>query len=109
MTTKTTKTALLSQVAELTKTIESLQVVTQPVLRTLNRKVEAPVQYGYSYPDVDLRYVDEMRKALRHRVVTELADELIRSGAVQIKESLFRDAHRYGDTLRLEASLKVAA
>lgn len=105
--TKTTKTALLSQVAELTKTIESLQVVPAPTHLTLNRNIEVPVHGGY-HP-LDLNYMDEIRAVLRQRVAKELADELIRSGAVKINETMYRDTHRYSDYIRLEASVKVAA
>jgi hemoglobin-like flavoprotein len=106
--TKTTKTALLSQVAELTKTIENLQVVTPPTHRVLSRNVEVPIQSAY-LAAVDLAHVDHMREVLRRRAANELADELIRSGAVQIKETMFRDVYRAYDVLRLEASVKVAA
>jgi hypothetical protein len=106
---KTPKAELLAKIDELSNTVRMLQIpeALQP-LRTLTRRVEIPVQAS-PYGSVDLREVDAMRQAVRRRAANELADELIRSGAVSFKETLTRDMYRHFDTVRIEATLKVAA
>ncbi|SKB50544.1 hypothetical protein [Luteibacter sp. 22Crub2.1] len=111
MNTKTTEAVLLSKVAELTRTIEMLQCVPTPKVRPiskLRRHIETPVEFGIG-SDLDLNYVDHVRESLRRRVASELADELLRSGAIQISETLTRDPHYYGARLRLSASVDVIA
>lgn len=101
--TKTTKDDLQAQVAKLTAAVNGL-----PEHRVLKVCMDHTISTDYSrYNRVDMKHVDYAREEAKRRLAHMLADELIRSGAVQVTETLEDDHMRFGKTLRTVASLRV--
>jgi hypothetical protein len=97
--------------ADLQRQIDSMQAAVNnlPEHTTLAVSVEHLMDYRMFDRRVDLREVDEHRKHAKHRLARELADELIRSGAIEFREEL-EDCHRrFCKALRVTAKVKLAA
>ena len=103
MTPKTTKDALLKQVADLKDAVSSMKE---------SLSVHANVEHMVSCLDlhrskVDLHHVDQMREHMRRQVAHFITDELLRSGSIKFSETLEDDYRRYCKVLRIEGSLQV--
>ena len=102
MQSKTTKDALLKQVAELKDAVNNMK---EP--RTLKAGGELLVHHMDMVRSVDMHQVDHMREHLRRDVARHMAEELIRSGAIQFSETLEDDHRRFAKVLRVSGSLQV--
>lgn len=102
--TKTTKADLQVQLANLQASISNL-----PDYKTLAVCSENMVPFGIFERRMDLREMDSFRDHVKRRLVHQLVDDLIRSGAVSFQEDLEEDYRHYGKKLRVTAKLKIAA
>ncbi|MBB6185785.1 hypothetical protein [Rhodanobacter sp. MP7CTX1] len=100
---KTTKEALLKQVADLKDAVTNMK---EP--RTLKAAGELTVHHiDLHRGSVDMHHVDHMREHLRRDVARHMAEELIRSGAIKFSETLEDDYRRFAKVLRVSGSLQV--
>lgn len=103
MSAPTTKAALKSAAQNLLASVEAM-----PNIRVLKVGAEAVVDHlGMMTARLHMDHLDAIRRATRDRFARELADELIRSGAVKMTEFLDDDMYRRTRVLRIEGSLSV--
>ncbi len=103
MTATTTKAALKSAAKNLLASVEAM-----PDIRVLKVGAETVVDHASMMSSrLHMDHLDAIRRATRDRFARELADELIRSGAVKMTEFLEDDHRRFARVLRIEGSLSV--
>lgn len=98
-----TKAALKSAAQDMLASIEAM-----PESRVLKFGTEAIVDsFGMRDSRLHMDHLDAIRKATLHRFAREVADELIRSGALKMTETLEDDHRRYARVLRITGSVSV--
>jgi hypothetical protein len=102
MSAPTTKAALKSAAQNLLASVEAM-----PNIRVIKAGAEMMVSHMDMYRSIDLHQVDHMREHLRREVACHLVDELLRSGAIKLTETLEDDMRRYGKVIRIKGSLSV--
>ncbi|GAA0687795.1 hypothetical protein ISN75_14085 [Dyella marensis] len=104
MTKPTTKADLQRQLADMQAAIGNL-----PEPRILTVSNENLLPYSMMERSTDLRELDHFRQHVKRVMARDLAEELIRSGAIDFQEHLYEDHRRMGKSLRVTAKLKLTA
>lgn len=105
MSTTVSKKSLLQQVADLQKAVTGMD---EPKMLQVFQEHLVPMSYLYSRRGAaDLHMVDDIRHHMKRSMVNQLADELIRTGAVKFTETLEEDRMRFGHSVRMKAELLV--
>jgi hypothetical protein len=103
MTAPITKAALKRAAQDMLASVEAL-----PNIRTLRVGAEtAMADCDLQHSRVDLHHLDYIREATKRRLAHELADELIRSGAIKLTEELISEQYRYRRVVRITGTLQV--
>lgn len=104
MTAPTTKAALKSAAQNLLASVEAM-----PNIRVLKVGAQTEVaDVELRHCRIDLHHLDHIRAATRRRFARELAEELIRSGAIKLTEELIDEPYRYRRVVRITGSLSIA-
>ncbi|MBB6246360.1 hypothetical protein [Rhodanobacter sp. A1T4] len=101
---KTTKADLLRQLAGMQESVNSMKDV-QVLKVGMQRTVDHMMMSSRS--SLDLKYVDHVRESMQHCMARELAEQLIRSGAIKFREELRDDISRFERVVRIEGTLSV--
>lgn len=100
-----TKASLLQQIADFQKSVNAMG---EPKKLQVSHEHRVPVSYMYSRRGTtDLQMLDEIRHHAQRTMAHQLADKLIRSGAVKFTETLEDDHYRMDKTVRIKAELVV--